>query len=323
MSNFTTDFPVSLPEVLRAEKIVYQYLIPTQLTYYKNLSDLLGASVYIKHENHQPGGSFKIRGGLNIMHHLSREKVPGVITFSTGNHGLSIATSAKIYGVSATIVVPRGNNPEKNELIKNTGARLVEAGDNLEEAAEAGAKIQKDENLHYIHAANEPHLINGVGTEFTEIARELPDVDAIIIPIGAGSELAAAITVFNAINPKVEIYAVQAEASQAAYLSWRNGKIMPSESHTFAGGVATGTAFDLPFGIYKDRLADFILLSEDEIREAMGMALSYTHNLAEGAGAVSIMAARKLSHRLKGKNVVLQMSGANETMANLKQCINV
>ncbi|MCL2879572.1 MAG: pyridoxal-phosphate dependent enzyme, partial [Treponema sp.] len=108
MSNFTTDFPVSLPEVLRAEKIVYQYLIPTQLTYYKNLSDLWGASVYIKHENHQPGGSFKIRGGLNIMHHLSREKVPGVITFSTGNHGLSIATSAKIYGVSATIVVPRG-----------------------------------------------------------------------------------------------------------------------------------------------------------------------------------------------------------------------
>jgi len=323
MSNFTTDFPVSLPEVLRAEKIVYQHLIPTQLTYYKNLSDLLGASVYIKHENHQPGGSFKIRGGLNIMHHLSLEKVPGVITFSTGNHGLSIATSAKIYGVSATIVVPRGNNPEKNELIKNTGARLVEAGDNLEEAAEAGAKIQKEENLHYIHAANEPHLINGVGTEFTEIARELPDVDAIIIPIGAGSELAAAITVFNAINPKVEIYAVQAEASQAAYLSWRNGKIMPSESRTFAGGVATGTAFDLPFGIYKDRLADFILLSEDEIREAMGMALSYTHNLAEGAGAVSIMAARKLSHRLKGKNVVLQMSGANETMANLKQCINV
>lgn len=322
MQNIFKDFPISLREVLHSEKIVYQHIIPTQLTFYQNYSELIGANIYVKHENHQPGGSFKIRGGLNIMHHLSKEKIKGVITFSTGNHGISIATAAKIFGIPATIVVPRNNNPEKNALIKSTGAKLVEAGNNFEEAAEAGAKIQKDENLHYIHAANEPHLINGVGTEFTEIIRELPNIDAIILPIGGGSELAAAVTVFKTINPKIEIYAVQAEASQAAYLSWTNNKIMQSKNSTFAGGFATGMAFEIPFNIYKNKLTDFVLLSEDEISEGINIALSITHNLAEGAGASTLIAAQKLSKKLKGKNVVLQMSGANETLIQLKRALN-
>ncbi|MCL2876977.1 MAG: pyridoxal-phosphate dependent enzyme, partial [Betaproteobacteria bacterium] len=111
------------------------------------------------------------------MHHLSREKISGVITFSTGNHGISIATAAQKYGVPATIVVPKNNNAEKNDLIKNTGATLIEAGNNFEESASEGIKIQKEKNLRFIHAANEPHLINGVGTEFTEILRELPNID--------------------------------------------------------------------------------------------------------------------------------------------------
>lgn len=322
MTNSSRSIPISLEEVLRAETIIYRTLTPTQLTFYQNLSNLCGANIYIKHENHQPGGSFKIRGGLNIMHHLSQEKTSGVITFSTGNHGISIATAAKIYGIPATIVVPKCNNPEKNDLIRSTGATLIEAGNNFEEAAKAGMDIQKEQNLHYIHAANEPHLINGVGTEFTEIIRALPNIDAIILPIGGGSELAAAVTVLKTINPTIEIYAVQAKASQAAFLSWKNQQIMQAENHTFAGGFATGAAFEIPFQIYKEQLADFVVLSEAEIRTGIQMALSYTHNLAEGAGASTIIAAQKLSHKLKGKNVVLQMSGANETMAQLLQSIS-
>lgn len=316
------NYTISLEEVLHAEKVVYQHLIPTQLTYYQSLSDLIGANIYIKHENHHPGGSFKIRGGLNIMHHLSKENVKGVITFSTGNHGISVAQAAKIYGIKATIVVPKENNEEKNTLIRNTGATLIEAGNNFEEAAKIGIEIQKEKGLHYIHAANEPHLINGVGTEFTEILRELPNLDAIILPIGGGSELAAAVTVLKAINPKIEIYAVQAAASQAAYLSWKSKEIMTSENKTFAGGFATGTAFEIPFNIYKNQLTDFVLLTEEELMLGIHMALANTHNLAEGAGASTIVAAQKLAPQLKGKNVVLQMSGGNETIAQLRKVLS-
>lgn len=123
--------PISLKEVFRAEKIVYRHIIPTQLTFYQSLSDLIGANIYIKHENHHPGGSFKIRGGLNIMHHLSKENVNGVITFSTGNHGISVAQAAKLYGIPATIVVPKNNNKEKNELIRGMGASTIMAAQKI------------------------------------------------------------------------------------------------------------------------------------------------------------------------------------------------
>ncbi|MDF2878308.1 MAG: serine/threonine dehydratase [Clostridia bacterium] len=321
MINTIGEYPISFNEVIRAEQVVYQFIQPTPLIHYQSLSDVLGKDVYIKHENHLPGGSFKIRGGVNVMHHLKQQDVKGVITFTTGNHGISIATAAKLTGIEATIVVPKGNNPEKNQRIKDTGAILVEAGENFEEAAKVGREIQKERGLHYIHPANEPHLINGVGTEFIEILKELPDMDAIILPIGGGSELAAAVTVLKTVNPAIEIYAVQAEASKAAYLSWKSGAIIESPNQTFAGGFATGSAFEIPFEIYKKQLSDFILLSENEIREGIFLALSHTHNLAEGAGAATIMAAIKIREKLRGKKVVLQMSGCNETMGCVRHVL--
>ena len=315
-------YPISLKEVLRAEQIVHQCIPSTPLAFYKGLSDLIGAEIYIKHENHLPGGSFKIRGGLNIMHHLKQSGISGVITFSTGNHGISIATAAKMTGIDATIVLPKGNNPEKNQRIIDAGANLIEAGDNFEKAAQECIRMKEERGLYDIHAANEPHLINGVGTEFLEILKELPDIDAIILPIGGGSELAAAVTVLKSVNPKIEIYAVQAEVSKAAYLSWQSGRIVQSSNQTFAGGFATGSAYEIPFGIYKDQLSDFVLLSEEEIREGIYLALAHTHNLAEGAGASTIMAAKKISRKLRGKKVVLQMSGCNETMNTLRDIMN-
>lgn len=311
--------PVSIDGVYQAEKVVRNHLKETPLLRYQGLSDLIGANVYIKHENHQPGGSFKIRGGMNIMHHLKQEGVNGVITFSTGNHGISVASAAKAFGISATVVVPVGNNSEKNRLIHETGATLVEAGKNFEEAAQVGREVQEKEGLRFIHAANEPHLIHGVGTEFTEILNQTEKVDAIILPIGGGSELAGAVTVFQAISPDTEIYAVQASASLAAYLSWKKGKIVSADNRTFAGGFATGTAFELPYSIYRDKLTDFVLVTEEELLQGINLAIKYTHNLAEGAGAATIMAAVKLKDRLKDKNVVLQMSGANETMEVLQR----
>lgn len=315
------NFPVSLPEVLRAQKVISWYLKEIPLIYNKGLSELTGAEIYIKHENHNPGGSFKIRGGLNIMHHLKQSGVKGVITFSTGNHGISIATAANWFGLEAVIVVPMGNNSAKNLQIKQAGAELIEAGETFEEAALIVEQLQKERNLYFIHAANEPHLINGVGTEFLEIIKELPDMDGIILPLGAGSEIAAAVTVLKQIKPNIEIYAVQAEQSKAAYLSWKSQKIETSKNNTFAGGFATGSAYKLPFQIYKDQLTDFVLLTENEIKDGIAMAIKHTHNLAEGAGASTIMAALKLSDTLKGKKVVLQMSGSNLDYNMLKKVV--
>ncbi len=305
------NYPISLAEVLRAKSVVYRHLVPTQLTRYNNLSNLLDADVYIKHENHNATGTFKVRGGINLMHHLRQTDVKGVVTFSTGNHGLSVATTASWFGIDAVVVVPEDNNPAKNRKIRETGARLIEAGNTFEEASEFVQKIASEENLYDVHPANEPHLINGVGTEFIEVIEECPDIDAVIVPIGAGSEAAAAVTVFKTINPKIEIYAVQAEKSSAAFMSWKAGDIMSASNLTFAGGFATGIGYEIPFNIYKDSLADFILLSEAEIYEGIGLAGYYTQNLVEGAGASTIMAALKLKERFKGKKIVLQFSGCN------------
>jgi threonine dehydratase len=303
--------PISFTEVLKAQKFVYEYLTPSALIHYENLSALLNAEIFIKHENHNPTGTFKIRGGINLMHQLKNSRVEGVITFSTGNHGLSIAQSAAWLGLDATIVVPEGNNPTKNQSIKSTGATLTEAGNTFEEASIVVKELVKEKNLYFAHPANEPHLINGVGTEFVEVIEALPDLDIIILPIGAGSEAAAASIVLKAVNPDIEIIAVQAESSCAAYKSWKSGTIVTSENMTYAGGFATGIAYEIPFEIYKSNLTDFVLLSEEEIYQAISLAGYYTHNLLEGAGASTIMAAIKLKERLKGKKVVLQFSGCN------------
>jgi threonine dehydratase len=315
------DYPVGLREMMAAEKVVRPFLKETNLSFYQGLSDLIGAEVFVKHENHNIGGSFKIRGGLNLMHHIRSQGIKGVITFSTGNHGISVALAAKTFGVTATVVVPTGNNPAKNAMIQGYGATLIERGQSFEEASAIVSQISKDEGLYFVHAANEPHLINGVGIEFLEIIRDLPSIDAIILPIGAGSEIAAATVVLKSINPKIEIIAVQAEQSPAAYLSWHSGEIVQHGNRTFAGGFATGSGYALPFGIYKDSLSDFVLLTENEIEEGMANSLRYTRNLAEGAGAAPIQAAIKIKDKLKGKKVVLQMSGGNAELPNLKRAM--
>jgi threonine dehydratase len=304
-------YPISLNEVIRAKAIVSTFLCPTELTYYEGLSQAIGTQIYIKHENHNPTGTFKIRGGINLMQHLQQASIPGVITFSTGNHGLSVATAAKWLGMKAVIVVPLHNNPVKNRAILETGAKLIEAGACFEEASKTVDQLSQEQELYYAHPADEPLLINGVGTEFLEIIETLPDVDVMILPIGAGSEVAAAITVLRAIRPHMEIIAVQAQNSPAAYNSWQQKSICNAPNTTFAGGFATGKGYETTFNIYREGLDDFVLLTEDEIYNGIGAALYYTHNLAEGAGASPIMAAWKLQNKLKGKKVVLQMSGCN------------
>jgi len=315
------EYPVSLDETICARAVVRQHLKQTSLTRYVGLSELLNADVYVKHENHNPTGSFKIRGGVNLVSYLKKCGVDGVITFSTGNHGLSIATASAWLELPAVVVVPQGSNSAKTRAIREAGAELVEAGRTFEESGAVVEELSAKRGLYYAHPANEPHLINGVGTEFLEIAEELPDIDVMVVPLGAGSEAAAAVTTLHAIRPDIEVFAVQAAASSAAYLSWEAGEILSAGNETFAGGFATGRAYELPFSIYKDELSGFVTLSEEELYSAIATAFFYTHNMAEGAGASSVMAAVKLRDRLRGKHVVLQMSGCNASPEEITRAV--
>lgn len=313
------EYPISLYEVFKAKSVISEFLTPSPLIKYDSLSQLLGCNAYVKHENQNPTGSFKIRGGINLMTKIKAAGVNGVITFSTGNHGLSIAKSATMLGVPVIIVVPEGTNPVKVKLIENTGAEVIQAGKNFDEASLVVSELSQSKGYYYAHPADEPHIINGVGTEFLEIMSDLPEVDAVILPLGGGSEVASAVTTLKPINPDIDIYAVQAELSSAAYQSWKQQQIVTASNETFAGGFATGSAYQTTFDIYKEHLTDFILLSEQEILQGIALAAHHTKSLVEGAGSSTIMAAWKLRKELAGKNVVLQFSGSNASPEELNK----
>lgn len=312
--------PISLDEIVAARALLRNYLLPTNLIHYAELSTAIGASVYIKHENHNPTGSFKIRGGLNLAHHLKQANAKGVITFSTGNHGLSIA-AAQRFGLPATVVVPENNNPVKNRAITSFGAELIEGGANFDAASQLVDELCRERGLYFAHPCNEPLLVNGVGTGFLEIVESLPDVDVVIVPLGGGSEAAAASVALRPLSSRIEIIAVQAMESPAAFNSWRSGTIESAPNRTFAGGLATGNAYRIPFEIYRDTITEFVLLSEEELYDAMGAAMFYTRNIAEGAGAASLGAAWKLRRQLHGKKVALQMSGCNASHSEIQKAL--
>ncbi len=314
---------ITLQEIIAARRVVTHFLKPTPLIHYPELSDRLGFQAYIKHENHHPTGSFKVRGGLNFMHHLPQaQREKGVITATRGNHGQSIAYAATQFGVEATVVVPYGNNPEKNSAMQAFGAELIEHGADFDEALELCEKLQAERGLYYVHPCMEPALFHGVGTYSLEIFESRPDVDAIIVPIGGGSGCCGAITVSKAINPNVKVIGVQAENAPAIYRSWKTGQRVETDScDTIADGMATRVPFSLPLSIIKKGVHDIVLLSEAELEEGIRLALRWTHNLAEGAGAAPIAAAHKLTDTLSGKRVVMVMSGGNLDTETLKKLL--
>lgn len=304
---------VTFRDVLRAWPIVHRYLRPTPLYRYPLLSARLGFDAFVKHENHLPIGAFKVRGGVNLFANLSdAERRKGIITATRGSHGLSMAWAARTFGSRAVIYVPKRNNPEKNALMEAMGADLNVHGRDFDEAmAEAGARAENDD-LRFVHVANDPLLIAGVGTYALEIGEDLPDVDVIIVPVGGGSGLAGVVLTMRAIRPDVEIIAVQAERAAPMVASLRSGEPETVESaDTFADGLATKQTFEIPFGIVKGQVDDVVTVSEDEMKEGVRTALETTHNVAEGAAAAAYAAAEKLKGRLAGKRVVLVHTGQN------------
>ena len=309
-------------DVLKARRVIEKYLYRTPLYQYPALSKMLGCELYIKHENHQPTGAFKIRGGINLISQLSEtEKRRGVITASSGNHGISVSYASRLFGVQAKVVLPEGANPGKAEFIESLGAELIYYGKLFDEAREYAERLAKDEGYRYIHPADEPKLIAGVGTHTLEILEDLPDVNMIIVPVGGGTGACGASIVVKSLAPDVEVIATQAEKAPAVYRSWKEGRIVEAEMETFADGLATKTGYELTLHILKELLDDFVLVSEEGMLQAIALLFHKTHNLAEGAGAASLAAAIKLKDRLQDKNVAIILTGGNITPESLQRAL--
>jgi threonine dehydratase len=308
-----TDWDVpTLADVLEARRRISPHLRPTPLYGYAGLDELIGTQVLVKHENHQPVGAFKVRGGVNLVSQLSaEERECGVIAASTGNHGQSIAYAARLFGVPATICVPEAANPVKVASMESLGAELVFHGRDFDDAREHCEHLAMEHGYRYVHSGNEPLLIAGVATETLEILEEQPAIDVVIVPIGGGSGAAGACIVARAVKPAVTVIGVQSEAAPAAYRSWRERRLVDDRMGTVAEGLATRTAFELPQRILHQWLDDFVLVSDDEIRTAQAMMIEATRNLVEAAGAAPLAAALRLRDRLAGKRVALIASGGN------------
>jgi len=314
----------TLDDVYRARQVIAPYLRPTPLVRSDALSELLGCEAYLKCENVQPIGVFKVRGGINLVSSLSEEeRRRGVITASTGNHGQSIAYAARLFGVPAVIAAPENCNPYKRQAMERLGAQVKLVGKDFDESRVWAGEEAARRGYRFVHAANEPVLIAGVGTMSLEIMEELPDVDVIINPIGGGSGCSGHCVVAKAIKPNVVLIGVQAERAPAVYLSWKAGELQETESaDTFAEGLATRVAFELPFSIMKDRIDDIVLVSDEEMRQAIVTLLDSAHMLVEPAGAAPLAAALKMRAELQGKRVVLVLTGANITVEQLRAALS-
>lgn len=313
------DWPtITLADVLEARRRISPYLRPTPLYSYGGLDELLGAEVWVKHENHQPVGAFKVRGGVNLVVQLDDdERRRGLIAASTGNHGQSVAYAARLFGVEARICVPEGANPVKLDSMRALGAGLIEHGKDFDAAREHCEQLAEEHGYRYVQSGNEPLLIAGVGTETLEILEERPDLDVIVVPVGGGTGAAGACIVAKAVRREIEVIAVQSEAAPAAFRSWLARALVEDESATYAEGLATRVPFELPQAILRAHLDDFVLVSDEEIRRANRLMIEHTRNLVEPAGAAPLAAALKLSERLKGKRVALVCSGGNISPAQL------
>ena len=309
-------------DVVEARHRVAPYVLRTPLHRYLSLDKLLGAEVYVKHENHQRLGAFKVRGGINLISRLDEdERRRGVIAASTGNHGQSIAYAAGVFGVKAVIAVPEGANPGKVDSMLNLGAEVVFHGPVFDDALEHAKRLASEEGYRFIHSVNEPMLISGVATCSLEIIEDLPEVDVIIAPVGGGSGVCGTCIAAKAVNPGIEVIGVQAVSAPAVYLSWRAGRIVEAPMETVAEGMATRTGYQLTLEIMADMLDEFVLASEEELKGAIVLYLEKTHNLTEHAGAASLAAALKIKDRLEGKKVALIMSGGNISLAHLRDAL--
>ena len=305
--------PPSLAELEAAADLVHRTIAPTPQICWPLLSERCGCEVWVKHENHTPIGSFKLRGGLVYMDDLRRARpnVPGVIAATRGNHGQSVAFAARANGLKATVVVPRGNSVEKNRAMQAFGAELVEHGHDFNEALDYATELAAEKRLHMLPSYH-PLLARGVGTYGLELFSAAPDLDAVYVPIGLGSGICGTIAARDALGLGTQIVGVVAACAPTYALSVAAGEPVPTESSdTLADGMAVRVPDETALEVIIAGAERIVTVSEDEILAAMRHYFSDTHNIAEGAGAAALAALLKERDRMQGMKVGLILSGGN------------
>ncbi len=314
----------TLRDVLAARADVARHLLPTPLHPYPGLSALLGADVWVKHENHLPVGAFKVRGGVHLAARLSpEERAAGLYTASTGNHGQSIAFAGRVTGTPVTIAVPEGANPVKVAAMEALGAKVVAHGPDFDTAREWIQERAHQAGARFV-GPTDPELIAGVATYALEILEARPDVEAIVVPVGAGSGACGCCLVGKTLSPGLGVYGVQSAQAPTQQRTWAAGRPTLAPMETRAEGLATRVPFENAQRILGHPhlgLDDFVLVSDDEMEEAIRLLLQHTRNLAEHAGAAALAGALHLRERLAGRRVVLVLSGGNLPLDVLRRIL--
>ncbi|MBA4072581.1 MAG: threonine/serine dehydratase [Gemmatimonas sp.] len=321
----TSPWPISFEDVLAARERLRPYLSPSPLRRYPLLDELVGhgIQVFVKHENHLPVQTFKVRNGLSAITALGpAERTRGVIGASTGNHGQGMAYAANLLGIPCTIVVPVGNNPEKNAAIRALGAELVEFGAAYDDSSRHCAELSRERGMTLVHGINDRTVIAGAATMTLEMMEQQPDLDVIFIALGGGSQAVGAMTVTRRLRPSVKVIAVQSEAAPAQYESWKRGEVVRAPVRTFAEGIATGQAYELTFAALREGLADFLLVSEAALADSLRELIRTTHNLPEGAAAGGLAGLRQVAAACAGQKVGIVMCGGNISVETLKSVLN-
>ncbi|WP_030451189.1 threonine ammonia-lyase [Herbidospora cretacea] len=308
-------------DILQAASLLARHLPPTPMWSYPVLNAVAGAEVWVKHENTQPIGAFKVRGGITLLAALP-DRSRGVVAYSTGNHAQSIAYAARLFGAPCAIVMPENPNPSKVAAVEALGATVVIGGATMVEAAEVAREQASRLGRRLISPADEPEIIAGVGTLYLEILQAQPDLDTIVVPVGSGTGAAAACLVARALAPGCQVIAVQSSAAPAAHDSWRLGDLVPRPMKTRVDGLATGSAYTLPQQVMRDLLTDFLLVSDDEIRAAQHLMLTHAHTLTEGAGAAALAGVLSRRADFAGKKIAIVASGGNAGPAELTSLLD-
>lgn len=309
-----SEWPIAFADVLEARERLRPHLPPTALRHYAALDTAVGQGirVFVKHENLQPTGAFKVRNALAALTALGANERRGVVAATRGNHGLGLAWAGQRLGIPVTVCVPLGNNPEKNEAVRGLGARLVEEGRDYDESVKVAERLVSEEGLSLVHSTNDARVVAGAGTLTLEMLEQEAGIEALVFAVGGGSQAVGALTVVRALRPGLPVYAVQAEGASAIHDAWHLGRPVSKEkAETFADGLATRNTYSFTFGALRQGLAGFVAVSDSRIAEALRVALATTHTLVEGAGAAGLAGLFALREALAGKAVGVVLSGAN------------
>jgi len=305
----------TLAQLDAAAATVYAAMPPTPQFSWPLINEALGTEAWIKHENHTPLGAFKARGGVVYMDAL-RQREPGlrgVLAATRGNHGQSVAFAARRHGLQARIYVPFGNSVEKNAAMRGLGAELIEVGADFQETREHALRVADQEQLHMVPSWHED-LVAGVASGWLELFRAQPGLDLVLVPIGQGSGICAAIAARNALKLATRIVGVVSSHAPAYQLSFRAGQSIAAPVTTvIADGLACRQPDPQSLGAILEYADDILAVTDDEVAHAMRLYFRSTHNLAEGAGAAPLAAAMQLARdgKLRGRRIGLPLTGGN------------